>query len=445
MNPTRTLTALTATLGAGLALLTSGQLHAQAAAQEFVPFNQFMDGTRAMAADAALRPAGPNRREAARDEMREHVLKTYRGVLVSHSFVMGSSHFDCVPTLQQPTTRAFGIDQVAPAPPQSLLAPAVAVDDPAAEGPTRPALMADGDDRSDEFGNSLRCEDGTIPMRRLTVEDLGRFPTLEEAFHKGPDSAGQAVPAADLGSHKYSRMYQIVNNLGGSSNLNVWSPYVDTARGEVFSLSQEWYLGGTGNGLQTVEVGWQNYPQLYGNQKSRLFIYWTADAYTSTGCYNLDCPAFVQTNSSIALGSDFGSSYSTLGGNQYDISAQYYLYQGNWWLSIQGTWIGYYPGSIFRGGQLTRYAEQVQFGTESTGATVWPGEGSGEFATSGYGRSAFQRNLYHYSTSGTATWNTLTQWISSPTCYNVAGPFSSKTAGWNVYFYEGGPGGTNCQ
>jgi hypothetical protein len=312
-----------------------------------------------------------------------------------------------------------------------------------------PASVVDGGKTLDEFGNSVRCEDGTIPMRRMTVEEMGRFSSLQEFLRKGPEGAGRALqpetPAADLSSHRYSRMYQSVNNLGGSSNLNVWSPYVDTARGEVFSLLQEWYLGGTGDSLQTAEVGWQNYPQLYGSQKSRLFIYWTADNYKTTGCYNLDCPAFVQTNSSVVLGGDFGSNYSTLGGTQYDISAQYYLYQGNWWLSIQGIWVGYYPGSLYRGGQLSKFAQQIQFGTESAGTTVWPGEGSGEFSTSGWSRAAYQRNLYHYGTDGKAVWNTLTQWNSSPTCYTVSGPFSSKSAGWDVYFYLGGPGGTSCQ
>jgi len=366
--------------------------------------------------------------------------------------MLGSSHFDCVPMLQQPTARAFGLNDLATEPPQALLARPEVGNDDGAEGPTNPASFPNAGNASDEFGNSLRCEAGTIPMRRTTLEDLSQFPTLRQFFQKGPGRAGQplpaksiAAPAADsLSNHRYSRMYQIVDNLGGNSNLNIWRPYVDTARGEEFSLSQAWYLGGSGDSLQTAEVGWQNYPTFYGDQNSRLFIYWTADNYKSTGCYNLDCAAFVQTNSDVALGADFGSSYSTLGGAQYDVSAQFYLYQGNWWLAIQGAWVGYYPGSIYRGGQLSKHAQQIQFGTESLGATMWPGEGSGEWSTKGWSQAAYQRNLFYFNTQGTAVWDTLTPWNSSPSCYSASGPFSSSSSGWNVFFYEGGPGGSGC-
>jgi hypothetical protein len=41
---------------------------------------------------------------------------------------------------------------------------------------------------------------------------------------------------------------------------------------------------------------------MYGNTKPCLFVYWTADDYHSTGCYNLSCTAFVQTNKNWAFG-----------------------------------------------------------------------------------------------------------------------------------------------
>jgi hypothetical protein len=98
-----------------------------------------------------------------------------------------------------------------------------------------------------------------------------------------------------------------VDNLGGNSTLNYWNPPVNESEGEAFSLSQQWYVGGTGTtlpGLQTAEVGWQNYPAHYGDNNSHLFIYWTADGYKTTGCYNLDCVGFVQTDPNWVLGSD---------------------------------------------------------------------------------------------------------------------------------------------
>ena len=219
-------------------------------------------------------------------------------------------------------------------------------------------------------------------------------------------------------------MYQTVNNLGGNSNLKSGAlGWIQRrARNSVFRRN------GTSEAAETRcrRLRWVGrLPRFYGDQNARLFIYWTADNYKSTGCYNLDCAAFVQTNSDITLGGDFGSNYSTLGGTQYDFSAQFRFYNGNWWLAIQGAWVGYYPGTIYKGGQLSKYAQQIQFGTESLGSTVWPAEGSGEWSTSGWAKSAYQRNLFHVNTSGTAVWNTLTQWNSSPECYSVSGPFSN--------------------
>ena len=242
-------------------------------------------------------------------------------------------------------------------------------------------------------------------------------------------------------AHKYSITYQYVNNLGGNSNLNVWSPYVNTSAGEVFSLSQEWYVGGSGSGTQTEEVGWVVYPAMFGDEKAHLFIFSTPDNY-ATGCWNNSCGDFVQVAGGAILGASLTS--STLGGAQYDISAEYYLYNGNWWLSYQGTWIGYYPGSMYRGGQNTKYAQQIQFGTESVGSTLWAPEGSGQWSSRAFGYAAYQRNLWYFNTSAGAVWDTLTGYQPSPNCYTISGPYSSSSSGWTRYFYEGGPGGSGC-
>jgi hypothetical protein len=200
----------------------------------------------------------------------------------------------------------------------------------------------------------------------------------------------------------------------------------------------------TGIRRKPREVGWQNYPAKYHDQNSRLFIFWTADYYQNTGCYNLECPAFVQVSSTMPIGADF-SVYSTPGGKQYEFSAEFQLYQGNWWLSIQGTWIGYYPGTLYQGGQLSKYAQQIQFGTESVGSSgIWPGEGSGNWSDKGFGQAAYQRNLFYINTQGKGIWASLTPYTPSPNCYTISGPFTSNSTGWNVYFFEGGPGGSGC-
>ena len=67
-------------------------------------------------------------------------------------------------------------------------------------------------------------------------------------------------PASDGGCHAHAYGYQYVNSYGGSSILELWSPTVTSP--QVFSLSQQWFINTTGaNGVQTIESGWQVYPQ----------------------------------------------------------------------------------------------------------------------------------------------------------------------------------------
>ena len=53
----------------------------------------------------------------------------------------------------------------------------------------------------------------------------------------------------------------------------------------------------------------------------------------------------MQVSSAVALGGAF-SGYSVAGGTQREFRAQFLLYSGNWWLAIDGVWIGYYPASV---------------------------------------------------------------------------------------------------
>jgi hypothetical protein len=419
----------------------------QSTLKEFVPFKTFLERVQTVDSHDFTVPGAAVRDASAFEEMRQHILTMYSGVEVNHSFVQYSDQFDCIPIGQQPTVKALGLSSIAPAPPQSLLNQSSAADE-TAEFHGSPASQLSAENQTDEFGNTIGCGQGTIPMRRITLERMTRFSTLREFFAKGPGGAGRpaaaqpnVAPETSGPAHKYSIMIQQVNNLGGNSNLNLWSPEVNTDWGEIMSLSQEWYLGGSGASFQSAEVGWQNYPQMNDSEESKLFIYWTADDYNDTGCYNLDCPAFVQVANSGILGGGFNH-YSTHGGTQYEISARYYMFRGNWWLAIQGTWIGYYPGAIYRGGQLAHFAQLMEFGTEGVGTTVWPAEGSGEWSTSGFYSAAYQRNLFYTNLAGDAVSDGLEGYDPSPSCYSTSGPFESSKLG--VYFFEGGPGGPGC-
>lgn len=359
----------------------SALLHGQLEPKQFVSFSDFVNGTHMADSGKYLaRPGSGVKDAAAFEEMRLHILTMYQGVTVSHSFLLGSHYFDCVPVEQQPSFRLLSQKKIATPPPT----PQPHQQDQSA-GSAIPAFQVGPDNQFDQFGNSTRCEDHTIPMRRITLEDMSRFPTLRAFLSKSRGGAlNFSAPNQHQGNgyaHKYAFTQENVNNLGGNSNLNLWSPYVNTGvGGEMLSLSQQWYTGG--KPTQTAEVGWQNQPDTWGTEDSVLFIYWTADDYNQTGCYNLDCSGFVQTNGDWNFGGTF-TNYSMIGGPQYYFEAEFWLTGGNWWLALGGEWVGYYPAYIYGGGQMSHHAKVIQYGGEVAGQTEWPPMGSGEWAKKG--------------------------------------------------------------
>jgi Neprosin len=353
--------------------------------------------------------------------------------------------YDCIPIEQQPSLR--GSKEVVPKAPDAPAAYEAAAAGSARE--ERNDTLAGsplGTDKKDHHGNVMHCPPGTIPMRRVTLEDLSRFETLQDFFRKGPRGAGvppRSIQPAVAATHRWAHAFQSVANGGGHSFLNIWQPPIGA--NQVFSLSQHWYVGGSGSKLQTLECGWQVYPGLYGDKKPHLFTYWTADNYGSTGCYNLTCSAFVQTSSSFAPGMAVGP-ISVIGGSQYVIELTYWHTGGRWWLYYNGTAgsnaIGYYPDSIYNGGALTGNAASIDYGGETVGTTSFPPMGSGQFASGGWQHAAYQRTIGYYKPQGGAMVNaSLTPSQSWPSCYTAQ--VVMYAAPWFETLWYGGPGG-NC-
>jgi hypothetical protein len=422
---------------------------AQTVPPKLVPFNDFLQQVSRVAPTSYLAQSTSRvKTPAAFEEMRQHILTMYGGVSVRHSFLLGSDPYDCVPIMQQPSVRLRGLKSIATAPPSPPVPSGTRLSNPPATqtGQLRPGQTLDA------LGNSVICEEGTIPMRRITLEELSRFETLQQFFQKGPNGAGfqphgQVGPPVAGPPHRYAISQQNVANIGGSSVLNLWNPRVNTTADgpQAMSLSQQWYVAFLSSGApQTAEAGWNVNPILYGGSTdTHLFIYWTADGYNTTGCYNLTCVAFVQ----VVRGNYFGgvfSQVSTDGGPQYEFTLEYFLYQGNWWLNINGTWVGYYPGALYNGGPLATAASVIQYGGETFGPTIWPPMGSGEFAGSWWTRAAYQRNIFYLASPTQAFWAILFSYAPSPSCYtDIIGNNSGVTL-WNTYLFFGGPGSTAC-
>lgn len=377
------------------------------------------------------------------EKMRQHILNKYEGMDVPHSYIDEAGQvWDCVPIEQQPSLR--GSQTGVAKPPDGPLPK------PPKEGASKAILIEPNNlpGKTDGFGNEMRCPDGTIPMRRVTLIEMARFRTLRDFFQKAPNGGqhprlkGAFAPKPP---HKYAHAYQIVNNQGGQSYINIWQPTLNTAAGQLMSLSQHWYAGGSENNLQTVECGWQVQPVRFGDANTHLFIYWTADGYGSTGCYDLECVGFVQTNSAWKLGGAL-TPVSVPGGTQYEMTVSYVLEQGNWWLYLNAIGaagqVGYYPTSLFGSGQLATNATDIDFGGETAGSASWPPMGSGAFASQGTNQTAYQRNIFYWPyPNGIATNASLSGLQPSPSCYTID---VNGKGSWAEHFWFGGPGGTSC-
>src|SRR3954451_6010755 len=136
----------------------------------FVPFPEFVAGIAAAKPEAyARRPGAAVSGAAAFDGMRRYLADKHVGLSVRHSFVQDEQTFDCVPVGEQPGVRATASRAGATPPP---------------ERPGGPAGAGVKQDSGgvDAFGNARRCEDGTIPVRRVTLDELTRFESLDGFF-----------------------------------------------------------------------------------------------------------------------------------------------------------------------------------------------------------------------------------------------------------------------
>ena len=394
-------------------------------------------------------------------KMQAHLNKFFARDGVKKSFKHGEDDVDCVEINKQPSMKREGmaghIIARAPAP---LKVPA-APHGSAAMGAKSPAVA------SIFLPANLQCPNATVPVRRPGIDELKSFKTLTDWFRKQPSHLAATprtpgapqpqaarspwLPNAALGPsslHQYAHAARYgLKNYGAHSAINVWNPRVQDKH--EFSLSQIWVTRGSGAGLQTLEVGVQLYPDKYGDSRARLFVYSTSDGYAhnthDSGCYNLDCGRFVQVSKKVVVGSAFAA-YSTTGGAQQEIEASWMKYGNDWWLSVQGEWVGYYPGSLFNAGGLKDHADDIDFGGEIIDDRTYHAAhsttamGSGAYPASGFSQAAFQRRIFYFDTPTTAQWATgLTPSRTNKSCYDI-GTVNTGDPKWGTWFFFGGPG-----
>ncbi|VFQ76435.1 unnamed protein product [Cuscuta campestris] len=300
---------------------------------------------------------------------------------------------------------------------------------------------------------SGRCPEGTIPIRRTKEDDLLRVSSTFKRYGKKKLKSVPKPSSADpdlitQNGHQHAIAY--VNGggyYGAKATINVWEPQIQQPN--EFSLSQIWILGGDfDSDLNSIEAGWQVSPDLYGDHNTRLFTYWTSDAYQATGCYNLLCSGFIQINSNIAMGATI-SPLSNYRGSQYDISILVWKDPklGHWWMQFGNNYIlGYWPAYLFS--NLQDSASMVEWGgevvnSESDGMHTTTQMGSGHFPGEGFRKASYFRNIQVVDGSNNLRApQDLGVFTEDDNCYNVE---LGKNDDWGRYFFYGGPGrNDNC-
>ena len=413
----------------------------------FLPFDKFLDQVKRAEYKDYSKTFVKN--ETAFEEMREHVLLMYSGITdrskVS-SFVQDGQYGDCILVKEQPTVHLLNLTEIAKPPSGFVSAPKDGTapnNGSYAESPLKQGLK-------DKYGNAIACPAESIPMARLSLEQITRFPTLLDFFSKYqyPQTNATLGKRADSATHLWAFGSQWVDNFGGNSWLNLWNPKA------AFSISQQWYVGLNGSDpQQTLEGGWTvNKERQPNSDLARLFIFWTADNYKNAKCWNLDCAAFVQINHNWFIGGIWDH-YSTIDGQQWGFELQWKKYKSNWWMFLKGPGsyeaVGYYPDSIYNGGQLSRNATLIEYGGEVANITSGFGEmGSGHHAAEGWAKAAYQRTIFwipRNEDGGVGEWTNLNPAvIGSPKCYSIDLKNAPNGGNWGTHFYYGGPGGQDC-
>ncbi|KAG6499068.1 uncharacterized protein LOC121996009 [Zingiber officinale] len=298
-----------------------------------------------------------------------------------------------------------------------------------------------------------RCPEDTIPIRRTTRDDVLRASSIKRygrKKHKSfPNPLSVEPDLLNENGHQHAIAYVEGDKYyGAKATINVWQPKIQQTN--EFSLSQLWILGGSfGQDLNSIEAGWQVSPELYGDNNTRLFTYWTSDAYQATGCYNLLCSGFIQINNAIAMGASI-SPISNYDGSQYDISILVWKdpKEGNWWMQFgRDHVLGYWPSFLFS--YLADSASMIEWGGEvlnsdPDGEHTSTGMGSGHFPEEGYSKASYFRNIQIVDGSNHLSAPTgVGSFTEQSNCYNVQ---NGNNGDWGQYFYYGGPGrNSNCQ
>ncbi|KAI8568716.1 hypothetical protein RHMOL_Rhmol02G0222200 [Rhododendron molle] len=269
------------------------------------------------------------------------------------------------------------------------------------------------------------CPLGTVPIRRVTREDLIREKLASKTISDGPGTH-YAVIRTRVTGKKFS---------GTGAHITLHRPHVNGGQYSAARVKIQ-------NGRDSIETGWRVDPSLYGDSLTRGYIHFNAG---QSHCFNTRCPGFVIVRSDVQLDAYFDP-VSIPGIDP--ISTPMYIIRdkpsGNWWLILreENIAVGFWPKRIFT--QLGDLANYVEWGGEafSPPGTVVPPMGTGFFpirrfiSLNAYFRRVVVRNEY----GQTVDVDNTEEFADNNKLYKVADIGNQGDYFGRVFLY-GGPGG----
>ncbi|XP_074351659.1 protein neprosin-like [Apium graveolens] len=317
------------------------------------------------------------------------------------------------------------------------------------------------------------CAEGTIPVRRTKKDDVLRAGAIKNFGKKKKNNILRPNSTQHQDCLCRTKKHQVIlmrisgrtcitlwgrvssqhaiafvegdKYFGARAYINVWQPKVE--KPAEFSVSQ---ISVTAGDVNSIQAGWMVSHKLYGDNNTRLFNFWTRDAFKSTGCYNLLCSGFVQISHRIALGACIAP-ISSYNGAQYDIGILLWRDPngGNWWMKYgnDNEVVGYWPASLFT--NLADGADMIQWGGQvvdivSDGQHTTTQMGSGHFPAEGFSKAAYFKNIQVVTNGSNQLMDPhdVDALTDQNGCYDIE--FGKSTHG-GFFFYYGGPGrNPNC-
>ncbi|RDX60296.1 hypothetical protein CR513_61573, partial [Mucuna pruriens] len=196
------------------------------------------------------------------------------------------------------------------------------------------------------------CPTGTVPIRRTTKDNLIRDKPLLDNHILTQNQPGNHYAEAYM--LPFLGPYYAV-----SGNNSIYNPTLQMK--DQISASHLFLQNGPKGSTEKIVAGWHVAPQFYGGD-SATYIYasWSVSLkpcfissifnseIKKTGCYNIQCPGFVQTNKYKYLGFRVNNT-SIYGGTMIETKISIFqdVSTKNWWLSIENDPVGYFPIALF--------------------------------------------------------------------------------------------------